>query len=250
MRRGATAALVLALVAPGARADDAARTLVRRVMDAAPDRPFVADLTLTTTGDLARRFTMSGRPLDDGGTARYIEVFAPFNLAGTRYLLFARPKGRDEQFLYVPTIQRVMRLSESTRREPFLGSTFYILDLIRPTLDDFTYDFDGHETIGARECTLVVARPKRPEEEFYGRSRFAIDPDDLVIPRIELFDGEDRPLKVLRVDRFTRIEGTPTPVVQRMENVRDGETSTLEIQRIDYDADVPEDTFSIGHLGQ
>jgi len=255
MRIAATAPLVLALTlglapASGASADEGARALVQRVADAAPAVPFVAEFTLTATGGLERSFTMSGRPLEDGGEVRYIEVFAPFNLANTRYLLFARPNGRDEQFLYVPTIQRVMRLSESTRHEPFLGSTFFILDIIRPAVDDFTYAFDGDETLDGHACQRVVAHPKHPAEAFYGRSRFAIDPVNRTVLRIELFDAEDRALKVLHVDRLDRIDGHWTAVAQRMVNVRDDETSTLEIERIEYDADVDADTFTIGHLGR
>jgi hypothetical protein len=247
-----TATLVLVLGTLGAvtAADDGARALVQRVADAAPPVRFVATLGITTTGGLERRFTMSGRPLEDGGEVRYIEVFAPFNLANTRYLLFARPHGRDEQFLYVPTMQRVMRLSESTRREPFLGSTFYILDLIRPEIDDFTYAFDGDATVAGHPCRLVIARPKRPDEEFYGRSRFAVDPTDLVVRRAELFDSEGTPLKVLHVDRLERIEGRWTATSQRMENVRDGGTSTLTVTEVDYDAEVPDETFTVGHLGR
>jgi len=250
MRIATIALLVLTLAPLASRASEDARALVQRLEDAAPTVPFVAEFTLTATAGLERQFTMSGRPLEGGGEARYIEVFAPFNLANTRYLLFARPTGRDEQFLYVPTMQRVMRLSETTRREPFLGSTFFILDIIRPEIDDFTYAFDEDETVSGHACKVVVARPTRPDEAFYGRSRFAIDPGNLTVLRAELFDAEDRAFKVLHVDRLERIEGYWTALVQRMVNVRDGGTSTLALDRIDYDADVDEDTFTVGHLGR
>jgi hypothetical protein len=251
MTRALPLALALLVAASpwGARGDGPARALVQRVVDAAPRAPFVADLLLTTTGALERNLTMSGRGLEEDGTVRYIEVTAPFNLADTRYLLFERPQGRDEQFLYIPTMQRVMRLSESTRREPFLGSTFYIVDLIQPALDDFTYAFVGDETVQGRACRLVEAVPKHPEREFYERSVFAIDPADLVAVRVALADA-DGPFKVLHVDALERVEGNWTAMRQRMVNTRTDETSTLVVERIDYDAPVPDETFTVGHLGR
>jgi hypothetical protein len=37
---------------------------------------------------------------------------------------------------------------------------------------------------------------------------------------------------------------------QRMVNTRTDETSTLVVERIDYDAPVPDETFTVGHLGR
>jgi hypothetical protein len=255
MTRSATilglACLLASAPGPVRGGEGGARDLAARVLDAAPRGPFVADLTLLTTGDLERKLTMSGRRTEDGGALRYIEVTAPFNLAGTRYLLFERAGGRDEQFLHVPTMQRVMRLSDATRREPFLGSTFYILDLIQPALDDFTYAFAGDdETVRDRPCRLVEAKPKAPDREFYGRSIFAIDPVDLVVVRVELFDAEGRLHKVLHVDALERHEGYWTATRQRMVTTDPPETSTLVVERIDYDATLPDETFTIGHLGR
>jgi hypothetical protein len=248
--RGFLLALLLAGSPWAARAEESARDLVQRVADAAPRAPFTADLLLTTTGALERTLLMSGRGLEDDGTVRYIEVLAPFNLANTRYLLFERPQGRDEQFLYVPTMQRVMRLSETTRREPFLGSTFHLVDLIQPASDDFPYACVGDATIQGRACRLVAATPKHPDREFYARSVFAIDPADLVAVRVALDDAEGEPLKVLHVDVLERVQGHWTPMRQRMVNVREDETSTLVVERIDYEASVPDETFTVGHLGR
>jgi hypothetical protein len=252
MSRAALLALAVLVAADPwtAHADDAARAQAQRVADTAPQKPYVADQHHTTTGALERNLTMSGRGLEDGGAVRYIEVTAPFNLVNTRYLLFERPQGRDEQFLYVPTMQRVMRLSETTRREPFLGSTFYIVDLIQPAIDDFTYTFVGDETVQGRACRLIAAVPKHPDREFYARSVFAIDPTDLVVVRVALDDTDGEPFKVLHVDELERVEGHWTAMRQRMVNVRESETSTLVVERIDYDASVPDETFTVGHLGR
>lgn len=242
--------LFVALLPAGGRAEDAARDLARRVADAAYEGPFVADLMLTTTGAMERRLTMSGTRLGDGEVVRYMEVTAPFNLRGTRYLLFERTGERDEQFLYVPTMKRVMRLSETTRREPFLGSTFYLVDLVRPGLDEFVYGFVGDETVQGRPCRLVEATPKVPDQAFYGRSVFAVDPADLVVLRIELFDADGEPLKVLHIDALERREGHWTATRQRMVNLPANESSTLVVERIDYDATLPAETFTVGHLGR
>jgi len=239
----------VALCAPVHAADEA-RELVERVAAAVPDVPFRAELTLTTAGDLQRELTISGAPLEDGGEARFIEVQAPFNIKDTRYLLLEREKGRDEQFFYLPTMQRVMRLSEVTRREPFLGSTFYIVDLLQPSVDEYRYAFVGNATLEGRKCRLVEARPVNPADQLYGRTVWAIDPEDLVVVRADLFDADDEPFKRLYVEELELIDDHWTPMRQRMVNRRDGSSSLLETVEIEYDAELPEEIFTVGHLGR
>jgi hypothetical protein len=68
--------------------------------------------------------------------------------------------------------------------------------------------------------------------------------------RVALDDAEGQPLKVLHVDVLERVQGHWTPMRQRMVNVREDETSTLVVERIDYEASVPDETFTVGHLGR
>lgn len=231
-------------------ADDGARTLVQRVVDAMPDVPFVAKMRLTTPGKLEREVTSYTKPLSDTLDGRYMEVTAPFDVKDVRYLFYERSTGVDEQFTYLPLLRRVIRLSEKTRREPFLGSTFYVNDMIAPSVDDFVYRFVGEEEIDQRHCRLVESVPRDPERELYGKTIFAIDPNDLVIMRTQLFDRELRSAKVLTTERIEKIDGFWTPLLQRMKDQRDDTESLLETVEINYRAPLGDELFDLAYIGR
>jgi outer membrane lipoprotein-sorting protein len=231
-------------------ADEDARGLVKRVIDAAPDVPYVSRMELTTPGGLVREFTLSGKTLADGIDARYLEVTGPFNLKDTRYLFYDRRERQDDQFMYVPFMKRVVRLSEKTRREPFLGSTFYVNDIVEPSIDNYTYAFVGTDTVGQRTCQLVESLPKNAESETYGKSVIAIDPIDLVVLRAQLYDHDGKLLKVHTVDKLEKVEGYWTPRMQTMQNVQEAVTSELETLEIQYNAPIGDEVFREAHLGR
>ncbi len=96
----------------------------------------------------------------------------------------------------------------------------------------------------------MEATPKVPEEELYGKSVFAIDPQERVLMRTQFFDAHGKLLKVWTVDQLEKIDGVLTPRKQTMKNVQEGTESTLEINEIEYNADIPDDLFQRSQLGR
>ena len=244
-------ALGLALLAPprAAAADEPARALVKRVLEAAPRVPFVATMTLTIAGGVERKLELSHKMLGDT-RASYLEVTSPLSLKDTRFLFLERTEARDEQFMYLPTMRRVTQVSEDARAQPFLGSEYYVSDLVSPELDAFDYAWAGEATVLERACRLVTATPKDPEGELYARTVLALDPQDLLILRAEFFDTKGRPFKVWTAERLERIDGVWTARVQQMANVQDRTVSRLTIDAIRFGVDLPDATFSRTHLAR
>src|SRR6476646_2942007 len=93
--------LAMAFAGAPARADDEAHALVQRVLEAVPKVPLAAHATLTSDRGWVRELALSRAFVGDAD-ASYLEVTAPMDLKDTRFLLFDRAAGRDEQFMYVP----------------------------------------------------------------------------------------------------------------------------------------------------
>ncbi|MFN8643172.1 MAG: outer membrane lipoprotein-sorting protein [Candidatus Binatia bacterium] len=240
----------VASVAAGPTPAEDARALVQRVLDSAPAVPSVSRMELTTPGGLVRELTVSRKKLANGIDARYLEVTGPMNLKDTRYLFYDRSQRRDDQFMYLPFMRRIVRLSEQTRREPFLGSTFFVDDLLERPIDDYRYAFVGEETVGQRSCRLVEAVPLRPEAEPYGRIVAAIDPVDLVVVRAQLYAHDGSLFKVHTVDTLEKVDGYWTPRQQTMDNVHDHTTSRLTTPEVRYNAPIGDDVFREAYLGR
>lgn len=235
-------------VAPPARADEnSARDLVKNVFDHIPQAAFSAKATLTSDRGWVRELDFSHKHLGDVD-ASYLEVTAPMDLKDTRFLLYDRVVGRDEQFIYVPAMRRTIQVNNETRKQPFLGSDFYIYDMVRPEFDAYNYAFVGEEDVGGRHCKLVESLPKAPADELYGKTITAIDPADALVLRTQFFDKQGKLLKVWTIEKLEKIDGNWTPLVQKMKNLQDHHESQLQLNEVKYNAQLPDEIFERSYL--
>jgi hypothetical protein len=240
-------ALVVTTAAPG-RADESALDLMKRVRAAAPKTAFVAKGKLVSDRGLTRELELSHKHMNDGVEASYMEVTAPMDLKDTRFLFFDHETGRDVQFIYVPAAKRAIQVGGQTRKQSFLGSEFYVGDFAQPELDAFTYSFVGEETVGGRKCKLVQAVPKNTEDMLYSKSIAAVDPNDLVVMRTQLFDDKGQLQKVWTIEKIEKIDGNWTPLKQKIEDVQEKHWSELEMSEVKYNAQLPDDIFNKSYL--
>lgn len=241
------ALLLLAGSAP-AWADDAdARDLVRRVLEAIPRQSFVATLALSSPDFAPRELQMSRKYV--GGThGSYLEVTAPDDLAGIRFLFLERAHEPNQQYIKVKASRSAVRVSDDIRKQPFLGSTFYVSDLVMPELDDYTYRAAGTDVIGGRSVMLVEMTPKQSDKDIYGKTVLALDPKDLLVLRREFFDHKGNKVKVWTIDKVEQIDGVWTLTGQEMQNLPDNTRSRLDVRGIKYNADLPDAMFTPAYL--
>jgi hypothetical protein len=243
----ATAVIITALP-PASRAEESAFDLTKRVRDTAPKAPLFAKGKISSDRGLVRELELSRKQLKDDVYASYMEVTSPMDLKDTRFLFFDRKTGRDEQFIYVPAAKRAIQVGGQTRKQSFLGSEFYVGDFAEPELDAFTYSFVGEENVGGRQCKLVQVVPKTLDDALYSKSIVAIDPNDLVVVRTQLFDDKGTLLKVWTIEKLDKIDGMWTPVKQKIEDVQEKHWSELEMSDIKYNAQLPDEVFNKSYL--
>lgn len=240
-------AMIFALRATGVAAEGDARALVQRVLNAVPKKSFTAAMTLTSDRGWVRELQLSHKDLK-GVDAAYMEVTSPLDLKDTRFLLLDRPTGRDEQFIYVPAMKRTIQVNSETQKQPFLGSDFYVYDMVRPDFDAFTYSFVGDADVNGRHCKLVQSVPKDLTDALYSKTVTAIDPVDLVVLRTQFFDPQGKLLKVWTIEKLEKIEGVWTPMEQKMVNVQTNHWSKIQLTNVKYNADLPDSMFSRSYL--
>lgn len=247
--RSVLTALML-LVAVCARAqEDGARDLIRAVRQAAPAITFAAKMTLACDRG-TRELEVSHKSLPDGTQVSYMEVTAPIELKDTRFLVFDHVAGPDEQFIYVPSVKRAVKLGDQSRKQPFLGSEFAAGDWVQPDLDSYSYRTVGQEEIGKRHCQMIEAVPKTPADEPYGKILIAIDPVDHLVLRRQFFDASGVLLKVWTVEKLERIDGVWTVLEQLMTNVQEHHWSRILLSDLHYNAKVADEVFSQAYLNR
>lgn len=227
-------------------ADDGARDLVQKVADALPKVPFDAKVSLTTAQ--GRRDMELKQKIIGDARMGYLEVVGPADLQGIRHLFIESKTEPPKQYLKLTASKSIVRVADEVRSQPFLGSTFYIADLVDPPIDDYTHTLAGEAEVAGRHCKLVQSVPKDPAKQIYGKIVTAIDPKDLVALRREFFDKKGQALKVWQVEKLEKIDGFWTPKIQDMRNSQDKAESRLEVTAIQYNANLDDKVFTPEYL--
>ena len=240
-------AVAVALHTAASAADDPGRELIQKVIAAIPKVTLEASATLTPEGGVVRLLDLKRKPTKDGD-ASYLEVSAPQTLKNTRFLFIERGPEGSLQYIYTPSFGRSVRVGGDARKQSFLGSEFYVSDLIMPDLNAFTFSITGDEEVAGRKCKLVESVPKNPADEPYSKVVMAVDPADALIVRTQFYDPKGKLLKVWTVDKLEKVQGYWTPLVNSVVNVQDNSRSKLEITEVKYNVDIPDEVFTKPHL--
>ena len=95
---------------------------------------------------------------DDGDRSLFI-FDEPRDVAGTAMLVHSHKDAADDQWLYLPALTRVKRISSSNRSGSFMGSEFAYEDMSVPEVEKFTYRYLRDEPCGELTCTVVERFP-------------------------------------------------------------------------------------------
>jgi len=240
------AAAVLAAGVAGAQEPDA-KTLVQQVIEAVPKNSLTAKMTLSAKEFAPRELQMNRKRID-GGNATYLEVTAPDELQGIRFLFIERTDKPNEQYLKIKISRSPIQVQEDVRTQPFLGSVFYVSDLVLPNIEDYEYRYVGKDVVGGRTVTLVEMTPRAPATQVYAQTILALDPKDKLIMRREFFDAKGAKVKVWTIDKVEQVDGIWTLSGQHMENFQDKTAARLDISEITYNADLPDSMFTPKYL--
>ena len=169
----------------------------------------------------------------DGGGDKSLTVFdTPRDVKGTAFLSFTHATKPDDQWIYLPALKRVKRISSTNKSGPFMGSEFAYEDLSSQEVEKFRYKWLRDETLDGKK-TMVVEYYPEYENSGYTRQVVWIDNEILRVLKTEFYDRKDALLKTLTMgdyrqyaDRFWRAG------VMRMQNRQTGKST--EIQWSDY----------------
>ncbi|GFO71773.1 hypothetical protein BJAS_P1470 [Bathymodiolus japonicus methanotrophic gill symbiont] len=130
---------------------------------------------------------------DDGDKS--LSIFdSPRDIKGTAFLIFTHALEADEQWLYLPALKRVKRISSSNKSGPFLGSEFAFEDLTSFELKKYKYNYLRDEVLDGIDSFVVETFPQY-EHSGYVRNIVWIDKERYIPLRIDYYDRKDALLK-------------------------------------------------------
>jgi hypothetical protein len=86
---------------------------------------------------------------------------SPKDVKGTAFLNYTHKVGDDDQWLYLPALKRVKRISSSNKSGSFMGSEFAYEDIANQEVEKYTYKWLRDEIYENRDC-FVKCPPENP----------------------------------------------------------------------------------------
>ena len=168
----------------------------------------------------------------------------PRDVQGTALLTHAHVNTEDDQWLYLPALKRVKRISASRRSGSFMGSEFSYEDMSLPAVEEYTYRYLRDEPCGDLLCTVTEQFPL-DEKSGYSRKVIWQDSGELRTWRVELHDRRGSHLKTLTfanyqqyLDRYWRADQ------QTMVNHLTGASTTLKWTDFRFRTNIDESEFT------
>jgi hypothetical protein len=228
---------------------DEASDLAQRVYD----RPNGRDLTtlgrmvLTEKGRAPRIREIVTYRLDKSGgeTANLIRFLDPEDIAGTGLLSIDKADGSTDQWLYLPALDRVRRISSDRKGGRFVGSDLYFEDLQerKPTKD--RHRLLGKQTENGILCEVLESVPLDEDDSVYRKRISWVDPATAIVQRVDYFEKDpNTPSKRWLLRNKKRNQGYWTLTDSRMIDLGSGHETRMVVDAALYDQKLPAKLFT------
>ena len=180
---------------------------------------------------------------DDGNKSMFV-FDEPRDVKGTALLVHAHRNEADDQWLYLPALNRVKRISSSNRSGSFMGSEFAYEDLSAPEVEKFTYRYLRDEPCGEWTCAVSERFPA-DRKSGYRRQIVWQDRDELRTWKIEYYDRKDAHLKTLTMDGYEQfLDRYWQAAEMTMVNHLTGKSTVLTWTDFEFRTDLDERDFT------
>jgi hypothetical protein len=150
-----------------------------------------------------RELRMQGLEVPDpnDGDKTMVVFDEPRDVKGTALLTFTHILQADDQWLYLPALKRVKRISSSNKSGPFMGSEFAYEDFTSQEVKKYAYKWLRDEPCGDLTC-FVIERYPQYENSGYTRQIVWIDQAEYRVQKVEFYDRKDELLKILTLSDY------------------------------------------------
>ncbi|MEO1658500.1 MAG: outer membrane lipoprotein-sorting protein [Pseudomonadota bacterium] len=170
--------------------------------------------------------------------------FSPPDVEGTALLSQARILESDNQWLFLPALRRVKRISSSNKSGPFVGSEFAFEDLTSSELGKYEYIYLGTETLEDGTVTDKIQCNPLYERSGYTKLHCYFDTETFQARRLEFFDRGGNLLKTLDLLEYRQYaDGYYRSHRQVMQNHLTGKSTTLAFGDFDFDVELDRRDF-------
>lgn len=212
----------------------------------------VTELTMTLRNahgqESTRKLRTKTLETPGDGDKSLIVFDEPRDVQGTAFLSFTHSLEPDDQWLYLPALKRVKRISSSNKSGPFMGSEFAYEDISSQEVDKYAYRF-LEETELDGQAVFKVEQTPNYEKSGYTKVIMYFDTAEYRRIRAEFYDRKGELLKTLRWEDYSQyLDKYWRSLRMEMENHQTGKSTTLSFSDYEFKSGLDERDFDQASL--
>jgi len=149
----------------------------------------------------------------------------------------------DDQWIYLPALKKIKRISSDSKSDYFMGSDFTYDDLGDRHPSQDTHKLIGEEMIGGESCYVVKSIPK-DENYMYSKTVTWIIRNKWIGLKKDFYDEDEDLLKTLTVKKFEKISGYWIILSTEMHNVPKNHRTLIQLSNVTLDSGISDTQFT------
>ena len=208
---------------------------------------FAANMIMTLknkSGDTSTRNIRIKTLEVEGDGDKSLSIFdEPADVKGTAMLTFSHGLEPDDQWLYLPALKKVKRISSRNKSGPFMGSTFAFEDLSSQEIEKYSYLFLREEACGEWQCYVIERKPEYKHSGYTSQIAW-IDKEGYRLVKVDFYDRKKSLLKTLIASDFSQYLGHYwRPAKMDMVNHLTGKSTLLEWTEYQFQTGITDRDF-------
>jgi outer membrane lipoprotein-sorting protein len=173
----------------------------------------------------------------------------PKDLKGTAFLTFSHKVRDDDQWLYLPALKRVKRISSRNKSGSFMGSEFAYEDISSQEVEKYTYKWIRDEVHDGQECFVIERYPVDKKNSGYTRQVTWTDKSEYRTLKVDFYDRKNSLLKTLTFKGYQKYLDTYwRPDEMNMVNHQNGKSTKLVLSNYKFRVGLKDRDFNKASL--
>jgi len=231
----------LPLVAQSSGDDEAALAAIRKLENLLRSETNISTYRMrVVTPDWQREMRMESWD-DRQRDSFFIRILEPKKDRDTTFL-----KAAGNLWMYMPKLERDIRIPPSMMLSSWMGSDFTNDDLVKSSsvVDDYVHKLIAED----RDSITIESRPIPEAAVVWDKLVHRIGRDGMPI-RADYYDAKGKLLRVMRFEAVRSIGGRTIPTRWIIEPTdKPGHRTVMEIEQVKFDAPIPAATFERANL--
>lgn len=231
----------------GLYAEISGKTVIENVYNRPVGKTMQADLKMVITnarGATREREIVQNSIDTNAGDKKIMFFLNPADVRSTSFMTWSWNDGRDDdQWIYLPALKRIKRITSDGKTDSFMGSDFTYDDLGDRHPSEDTHSLIGEEKIDGLDCYVVESIPV-VRNNLYVRTITRVLKDSWVGVQKDFYNGKEEIVKTLIITRREKVDGYWVVTDMTMKDLQKGSSTRITMENVSFSVALDEPFFS------